>query len=183
MAEDLPRAPQWRTLIVVLATLAYPFVQTGYEIGSHGDLQFQNKLIAWATVTATFIAFMLVPRRLVPIPRWHIWLLSIPTIWALGRIAVGTFGTNAVASPALYVAGIASFVLCLPYAIYLIVRTANPDLQAIEQIRLWILMAACACLFATAGFVAGRWNTFFLSCELIKAERLTLPERCKGGTN
>jgi len=85
--EDIE--PKWRTLVVAAVALAYPVGQTGFELGAYGELFFDNKLSAWITVTATLIVLIIVPRKKRDVLNVQIWILAIPSLWLLGRFAVG----------------------------------------------------------------------------------------------
>ena len=84
MAELSETERRWRTLMVAAVALAYPLGQTGFELGAYGELLFEHKLAAWTAVTATLIVFAVLPKQFVPVPRWHMWFLAIPSLWAAG---------------------------------------------------------------------------------------------------
>ncbi|MEM7464084.1 MAG: hypothetical protein AAF362_15535 [Pseudomonadota bacterium] len=168
----------WRALVVVAVTLAYPLAQTGFELGAYGELLFDNKLVAWTAVTATMLAFAVMPKRLLPMPRWHIWIFSIPSVWLLGRFLLGVSNPGAQIHPLLFAAGIASFVICFPYAIYLIVRMANPDLADIRGVRSWSIVMSIAGIIFVIGFLTGSWNQYFIACQDARVNGTELPLHC-----
>ena len=152
MAELSETEGKWRMLVVAAVALAYPLGQTGFELGAFGELSFENKFVAWIAVTATLIVFAVLPKQFVPVPRWQLWILAIPSLWVLGRFAIGVSGPGALVHPLVFTVGIVSFVICFPYAIYLIVRVANPGLTDIRGFRLWSILAAISGIFYCAGF-------------------------------
>jgi hypothetical protein len=57
------------------------------------------------------------------------------------------FRSGALVCPSVFAVGIASLVICFPYAIYLIVRVAKQDLTDIRSFRLGSMLAAIAGFF------------------------------------
>jgi hypothetical protein len=170
--------PKWRTLVVATVALAYPVGQTGFELGAYGELFFDNKLAAWITVTATLIVLCVLPKQHLPVPRWHLWFLAIPSLWLLARFAIGVTNPGALVHPVLFAVGGASFALCVPYAIYLIVRIANPGLADLRGTRLRLWLVAIAIIFFAAGYGIGTRNDLFLTCQELRISRTELPEYC-----
>lgn len=179
MAELNETERRWRTLIVAAVALAYPLGQTGFQLGAYGELLFQHRLVAWTAVTATLVVFAVLPKPFLPMPRWHMWFLTIPSFWMLGRFAIGISGPGALVHPVVFAIGIASFIFSFPYAIYLIVRVANPDLTDIRGFRHWSILAAIAGIFFVLGFLIGTWNEFFISCQEARIGRIELPAYCQ----
>ena len=178
MAELSETERRWRTLIVAAVALAYPLGQTGFELGAYGELLFEHKLAAWTAVTAILIVFAVLPKQFVPVPRWHMWFLAIPTLWMLGRFAIGVSNPGALVHPLIFAFGIASFVICFPYTIYLIVRVANPGLAEIRGFRMWSMLAAIGGLFFALGFFIGSWNELFITCQDAQIGGMEVPEYC-----
>ena len=170
MADLNEMEPKWRTLVVAAVALAYPVGQTGFELGAYGELFFDNKLAAWITVTATLIVLCVLPKQYLPVPRWHLWFLAIPSLWLLARFAIGVTNPGALVHPVLFAVGGASFALCVPYAIYVIVRIANPGLADLRgtRLRLWF----------AAGYGIGKRNDLFLTCQELRISGTELPEYC-----
>ena len=170
--------PKWRTLVVAAVALAYPVGQTGFELGAYGELFFDNKMSAWITVTATLIVLVIVPRKKREGLNVQIWILTIPSLWLLGRFAIGLSGPGDVVHPLIFVGGAVSFALCVPYAIYLIVRIANPDLPDLRDTRLRIILALIAITFFGAGYGIGLRNELFQTCEELEVHNEVLPSYC-----
>ena len=170
--------PKWRTLVVAAVALAYPVGQTGFELGAYGELFFDNKLAAWITVTATLIVLCVLPKQHLPVPRSHLWFLAIPSLWLLARFAIGVTNPGALVHPVLFAVGGASFALCVPYAIYLIVRIANPGLADLRGTRLRLWLVAIAIIFFVAGYGIGKRNDLFLTCQELRISGTELPEYC-----
>lgn len=178
MIDSTEAEGRWRTLVVASVALAYPLGQTGFELGAHGELSFEHVLVAWTAVTATLVVLMILPKQFLPVPRWHLGFLAIPSIWMLGRLIVGVAGPGAVVHPALFVLGISSFALCFPYAIYLIVRIANPELTEIRGPRLWAILGGIGAMFMLLGFLIGTRNELFISCQEARMGKIELPQHC-----
>jgi hypothetical protein len=181
MAELSETERRWRTLMVAAVALAYPLGQTGFQLGAYGELLFQHRLVAWTAVTATFCVFAVLPKAFMPVPRWHMWILAIPSLWMFVRFAIGISASGSLIHPVIYALGIASFVVCFPYAIYLIIRVANPDLTDIRGLRLWSILAAIAGIFFVLGYLIGTWSEYFVSCQEARIGRIETPAYCRRG--
>ena len=172
--------PKWRTLVVASVALAYPVGITGFELGAYGELFFDNILSAWFTVTAVLVILVALPGRRLHLPRTHIWILAFPSLWMLSRFIVGLSSPSDLIHPLLFIAGAISFALCVPYAIYLIVRIANPELPDIRDTRLRIVLAMIAIAFFGAGYGIGLRNDLFQTCEELAVHDEELPAHCVG---
>jgi hypothetical protein len=170
--------PQWRTLVIAAVALAYPVGMTGFELGAYGEIFFDNMLSAWITVTAVLIILVAVPRKKLPGHRMHIWVLAIPSLWMLGRFITGLSSPGDLVHPLLFVTGAISFALCVPYAIYLVVRIANPELPDLRETRMRIFLALIAIAFLGAGYGIGLRNELFQTCEELQVHDEVLPAHC-----
>ena len=170
--------PRWRTLLVASVALAYPVGQTGFELGAYGELFFGRMLAAWITVTATLIVLIIVPRKKSEHLQTHLWVLAIPSVWILFRLVAGYTSPEMALHPILFAIGTISFALCVPYALYLIVRIANPGLPELREPRLRVFLAVIAVFFAAAGYGIGLSHEKFLSCQELELYGEALPSRC-----
>ncbi len=175
--------PKWRTLVVAAVALAYPVGITGFELGAYGEIFFDNMLAAWFTVTAVLVILVALPRKRLHLPRTHIWILAFPSLWMLGRFSVGLSSPSDLLHPLLFVAGAVSFALCVPYAIYLVVRIANPELPDLRDARLRIVLALIAITFFGAGYGIGLRNELVQTCEELEMHDEELPTHCVGDGN
>jgi hypothetical protein len=66
----------------------------------------------------------------------------------------------------------------VPYAIYLIVRIANPDLPPLLETRLRLFLVVFAALFYLAGYGIGLKNELFMFCEDLRMHDKALPDHC-----
>ena len=170
--------PRWRTLLVATIALAYPVGKTGFELGAYGEIFFDRMLTAWITVTATMIVLMIVPAKKKQHLHAHIWVLAIPSVWILFRLVVGYTSPDDMLHPVLFAIGTISFMLCVPYALYLIVRIANPGLSDLREPRLRIILAFIAAFFLASGYGIGLSHEKFQSCEELEVHAETLPSHC-----
>jgi hypothetical protein len=162
MSEHKHSDDNWRMLVLATAALAYPLTQTSYSLATTGVLQLEQKLVAWTTVTATMITLLLLPKQVSPAPRWQISLLAVPSVWMAGRAFLGQSTMGEFFSPILYVIGIASFALFFPYAIYLLVRVANPHFGPFNGLRQWSILVVISISFIVVGAVMGRFQDRFV---------------------
>ena len=170
---------EYRTLVVATVALTFPVGQTGFQLGADGRVSFENLIVSWIAVTATMVALLVLPSTNRSRLNAKIWILAIPSIWILSRLAVvAIWGPGTLIHPALFVLGGISYALCVPYAIVLIVRIANPDLPPLSTPRLRMTLVSIAVVFFLLGYGIGLQHDLFLSCaEMIEKGR-DLPSRC-----
>jgi len=162
MSNEMHCHGNWRMLVLAAAALAYPLTETSYSLATTGGLKLEQKLVAWTTVTATMITMFILPKGISPAPRWQVALLAVPSTWMLGRAILGQSTLGEFFSPLLYIVGIASFAVFFPYAIYLLVRVANPNLGPLNGVRQWAILAVISFCFVVAGYAMGSLQNRFI---------------------
>ena len=135
-------------------------------------------LTAWITVTATMIVLLIVPAKQKQHLRAHTWVLAIPSFWIMFRLVAGYSDPSAMVHPVLFAIGAISFGLCVPYALYLVVRIANPGLSDLSEVRLRVILAVIAVFFMVSGYGIGLNLERFQSCEELELHGDGLPAHC-----
>lgn len=177
--DNVKIQPQARTFILFALTLAYPMFGAGFELGAYGELIYERKITAWAVVTAVWLGFGIVPRAQSGIRIWQLLALAVPCLWLL---AVGFFsasGEDPVTRPLLFMLGLVSYLLCFPFAVYLVVKVVNPDLLNLYGWKPKAGVLMIALLFIFAGYLIGGHNYLFLSCNDFSVAGNMLPNNCK----
>jgi len=158
-------APQVRVLVIASVALAYSAGQAGFELGGYGEIFYQRKVGAWVAVNAVLVALMVAPRELTPVPRRHLFVLAIPSVWMLLSFARGAELGGEALFPVLFAFALVSYLVCLPYAGYILILLMKPELLSLESRRAWLSLVAIALLFLGIGYGLGRHNDLFFTCE------------------
>lgn len=168
-----------RTLLVGAVTLAYPTTMAGFELGAYGELFYDRKITAWCMVTAVLLALLLLPRRFTPASRWHYGVLAVPSIWLLVVSSIGSHTGGAIMRPVLFALSLASYLICMPYAVLLIVSIVSPDFLRFETARPKLTLVGIALFFFASGFLAGARNDVLLTCQNFEIAGETPPANCR----
>ena len=176
--ENLEIQPQARTFILFALTLAYPMFGAGFELGAYGELIYERKITAWAVVTAAWLGFGLVPRAQTGIRNWQLFALAVPCLWLLAVAIFSGSGEDPLTRPLLFMLGLVSYLLCFPFAVYLVAKVVNPDLLNLGGWKPKAGILAIALLFIVAGYLIGGYNYLFLSCNDFELAGNMLPDNC-----
>lgn len=157
--------PSIRTFLLAAVAIAAPAGETGFQIGAWGEIFYSRPMGAWAIVTSLFFAMLLVPRAELPVPRRYLLVLLIPSVWILLKMFMLEYTGGQVFHPLLFGLGAISYLLCLPFAFYLIIKIINPDLLDLQGLRPKLSLAAVLLTMFLIGFTLGRNNFLFVECE------------------
>jgi hypothetical protein len=171
-------SPQARTFLICSIALAYHVGSAGFELAAYGELFYMRKITAWSTMTATLIALLVLPRAAANVSPWQFGVLAVPSIWLVGIMILGSHSTT-ITRPVLFMLATASYLVCLPYALYLIVEIVNPDLLNLEGWKPKARLAAVAIFFFLLGYGGGVRNDLFLTCEDFEIAGDTPPMNCR----
>jgi hypothetical protein len=128
------------------------------------------------------VALLVVPRHLTPVPRRHLLVLGFPSVWLLLSLVRNTEFGGDFLYPALFALGLVSYLVCLPYAGYLLILLLQPDLLTLRGRRPWLALIGIALLFLGVGYGIGRFNHLFFTCADFVIAGDGPPENCRAVT-
>jgi hypothetical protein len=175
-------APQIRVLVLASVALAYTTGQVGFELGGYGQIFYERRVSAWVLVSAVLVALLVVPRHLIPVPRRHLLVLGIPSVWLILSLVRNSEFGGAFPYPVLFAFGLVSYLVCLPYAGYLLILLLQPDLLTLRGRRPWLALIAIALLFLGVGYGIGRHNHLFFTCADFEIAGDEPPRNCRAVT-
>lgn len=176
--QNVEIRPQAQTFIMIALTLAYPMFGAGFELGAYGELIYERKVTAWTVVTAVWLGFILVPREQTGIRNWQLLVLIVPCIWLIAAGYIRASDADSILRPLLFILGLVSYLLCLPFAIFLVVKVVNPKLLNLQGWKPKLRILAIVMLFIVAGYLFGGQNYLFLSCSDFEVAGNMLPSNC-----
>jgi hypothetical protein len=171
--------PTVKTFLICAIAMAFPLGGAGFELGAYGELFYSRKITAWSTVTAALVALSVIPRRITGVKIWQLCVLAIPSVWAVLAQILGSHTGGQITRPVLFTLATLSYVFCLPYAIYLVVQIINPDLLKISSWKPRMAVIGIGILFVLLGYVGGRNNDWFMTCEKFEIAGDTPPASCR----
>jgi hypothetical protein len=184
MKPELPKSrlaidSTTRTFLVCALALAYPLGSAGFELGAYGELLYPRKLTAWATVTATFLALAVIPRRHTGIGNKELLILAIPIMWALLAQFFSSHSDGTIMRPVLFLLATGTYVFCLPYAIYVVAQILNPEVLQLSNRMAVIALLAMGALFVAMGYLSGANNDLLMTCEQFEMAGEKIPDNCR----
>ncbi len=167
-----------QTFVICAIGLALTTGPVGFELGAFETVVFTRLYGGWFTVTAALVAFILLPKEKLPFPKNRLFFLAVPTGWMLLRLLFPLHGASDAAFPLLFVLGLVSYVLCLPYALCLIVTFVKPELMELSNPRLKLSLVIVFFLFLGFGYLFGSNHPLLLSCDDFSIAGSFIPENC-----
>jgi hypothetical protein len=79
----------------------------------------------------------------------------------------------------LFVLATLSYLVCLPYALYLVIEIINPQILTLQGWGPKLGLVAAAGFFLTAGYGAGVRNDLFMTCHDFEIAGDTPPSNCR----
>jgi hypothetical protein len=171
-------SPGARTFLLLSITLAFHMFNAGFQLGAHGELFYSNKIAAWSLVTGALVALILLPRHETGVRFWQLAVLLIPSVWALSVSYFGMQHHGEILKPVLFILVLVSQLICLPYAIYILLNIINPDLLNLSGYRPKAGAILISGLFLGAGYFSGTYNYLFLSCRDFEVAGDMPPANC-----
>jgi hypothetical protein len=171
--------PSLRTFLLLAVALAYPAWDVGFEVGVYGQVFFEKVFTAWAVSTALLIAFVATARlrKLLRPLGW--WAMCMPTVWLLVLLVFRSMPHHRTIGVVLFALGLVTYVACLPYALYVGLSVAYPDLLDLRGKRPKLLLLLLVGGLLAAGFGIGRNHRWFLTCEDFEISGSHVPADCR----
>ncbi|TNF96118.1 MAG: hypothetical protein EP297_10640 [Gammaproteobacteria bacterium] len=167
-----------RTFLLLSITLSYHMFSTGFELGAHGELLYNHKITAWSLVTGALVALLILPKQESGIKYWQLVVLLIPSLWVMLASYFGLQNQGAIVKPGLFLLATISYLICLPYAIYIIVQIVNPELLTLKGRGPKVSMIIVSVCFLVLGYLTGEHNYLFMTCEDFDIAGDMRPENC-----
>ena len=175
--------PVIRSFILIGVAVAYPAWDVGFELGAFGRIFFDKLFMVWAISTALLITLLIVPRKKLPIPAIALVMTGFPSIWLILAMLTRASPESADLRLFLFITGLVSYLACFPYAIYMAVSIAYPNLLSAKRRRPRIaLLSIIVGLFCT-GYLMGSHHQRLLTCEDFEVSGQHVPDDCQAETH
>ena len=136
----------------------------------------------FSLVVASFILLVitfLVP----PYPPAQNWLirsaLALPSLWMVSAAVVVSSTSEAVERPVFVVGLVAIGVVSVPLTLKMLVDLFTPEMKQLHSRRLTMWVVAVVAAVALAGFIVGRENHRFLTCDDFTVAGSSTPDNCE----
>ena len=168
-----------RSAILISVAAAYFAFDLGFEFGAHGTIFFEKVFFVWSISLALLIIFVIIPKRLLPVPP-TLWLATgIPTLWVLIGLANRAAPDEILFRYALTILGFAAVLVSFPYVVYVITSVIYPDFTRMDRSAPKIGIAVVLGTMLLAGYLVGTNHGKFLTCEDFELSGQFVPEDCR----
>ena len=167
-----------RSSIVISVAAAYFAWDIGFDFGVHGTIFFDKVFLVWSISLALLIIFIIVPKKILPVPR-ALWVATaIPTLWVLVGLANRAAPDEILFRHALTILGFVAVLVCFPYVAYVIVSAIYPDFTRMNRTAPKAGIALVVGIMVLAGYLVGSYHDHFLTCEDFEMSGQHVPADC-----
>jgi|GEM_PF-6768229 len=168
MSKKLPTANEAGTFVIAAIILSHAVWSVTFFYGAFEKVSYSHLLMIWV---ASFAVLLAIPfayknqegeKLFSPI---SIIILLMPTCWFALEI-LAYYNKSADAYNTIRT-GLTLVTICLslPYILYMVLQSALPEIAEIHHPKLWFGLCLIALIIAAAGYYAGSYNYYFMTCE------------------
>lgn len=173
--------PEIRTFALGTVALSTATWNIAFNLGAYRTIFYSNIFTIWVTVTAVFLVVLLVPEQDVPVPWWGKLLMLVPTVDTIFLLFTSNIDQSDITDWFVIGLSLFAFIVCLPYAVYVVVNVINADLINLPETRLKVYLVIIVLAVGMLGYWVGANNHLFLTCEDFKIAGDDLPANCRPG--
>ena len=171
------------TRIFVLSAIAMSVAvwQVTFNFGVYHTVFYEHVFTIWvASGVALIASFFIAPIKDKEVRMsWRgRFVLAAPTAWILVSLSVERSIEAALSNDILLALGLLVGLVSLPYTLYVVVLVVTPDLVQLESRKLKLGLVAIVLTVALLGFLVGRFNDYFLTCNDFLISGNAAPDRC-----
>jgi hypothetical protein len=167
-----------RSVILISVAAAFFSWDIGFEFGVYGEIFFEKVFVAWSVSLALLIIFIIIPKKLLPVPP-SLWAATaIPTLWLCIALANRAAPDDILFRHALTVLGFLAVLACIPYVAFVIISVLYPEFTRFKSPgpRLGIMLIVI--IMVVAGYLIGSNHDRFLTCDDFKLSGHFVPVNC-----
>ena len=174
--------PIVRSFILIGVAVAYPAWDVGFELGAFGRIFFEKLFMVWAISTALLISLLILPNKKRKVPYVAFAVTAFPSVWLILAMLARTSPDSADLRLFLFLTGLVSYLACFPYALYMAISVAYPELLSAKRPRPKVTLLSIIVLLFVAGYAIGRHHPRFITCEDFAFSGQHVPENCQPET-
>lgn len=173
--------PEIRTFVLGTIALSTATWNIAFNLGAYKTIFYSHIFTVWVTATAILLVVLLVPERDVPVPWWGKLLMLVPTLGVALVPISSIVGDSQLMNGFVIGLGTFAILICLPYALYVVVNVVNADLLELPETRLKVYLAIIVLVVGLIGYWVGANNRLFLNCGDFKIAGDDIPPNCRPG--
>jgi len=167
-----------RSAILISVAAAYFAFDIGFEFGAHGTIFFEKVFFVWSISLALLLIFVIIPKKVLPVPPTLWFATAIPTLWLLVGLANRAAPDEILVRHALTILGFLAVLVCFPYIVFVITSVIYPDFTRMNRNAPKVGILIVIGVMVLAGYLVGSHHDFFLTCEDFEIAGQHIPADC-----
>lgn len=180
-AGPLSAAAAGRTLAFAATGLSLLVWPLGFNLGAFDVVFYEDIFNIVVAATVALLASFIVPTRDPRRSGLRRLVLAGPAVWLSAAVLLTDSVGEAAADPLLGTVGVVVMTVSLPYGLMVLAGSLSPELRDVRGRRSVGALAGTVLVVGVAGFLVGRHNDRFLTCEDFKVSGNDLPSNCAPG--
>ena len=168
-----------RSAILITVAAAYFAFDLGFEFGVHGQIFFEKIFFVWSITLALLIIFIIIPKRLLPVPPLLWVATAIPTLWLLVGLANRAAPDEFLFRHTVTILGFVAVLVCFPYVVYVIASVIYPDFTKMDRAAPKFGIVLVISIMVLAGYLVGSNHEHFLTCDDFDIAGQHVPDGCR----
>lgn len=167
-----------RSIIVISVAAAFFAWDIGFEFGVYGQIFFEKVFVAWSVSLALLIIFIIIPKRLLQVPR-TLWVTTtIPTLWVCVALVNRAAPDEILFRHTMTVLGFLAVLVCFPYVAYVLVSVMYPEFTKMREAGPKRGVIFIILVMTVVGYVIGSSHDRFMTCEDFEISGHYVPADC-----
>ena len=168
-----------RSAILISVACSYFAWDLGFEFGVHGTIYFEKVFFVWSISFSMLLIFIIIPKKLLPVPP-SLWIATaIPTLWVLIGLAERAAPDEIMIRHVLTILGFIAVLGCIPYMAMVLASVIYPDFMKMDRTLPKIGISIVLATMVLVGYLLGANHQKFLTCEDFELSGQFVPENCR----
>ena len=167
-----------RSAIVITVAASYFAWDIGFDLGVHGRIFYDTVFLVWSVSLALLMIFIVIPKKILPVPRSLWFATAIPTLWLLVGLANRAAPDEILFRNALTILGFIAVLGCFPYVAYVITSAIYPDFTRMDRAAPKFGIVIVIGVMVLVGYLVGANHERFLTCEDFELSGQHAPANC-----
>ena len=167
-----------RSAILISVACGFFAWDLGFEFGVHGTIYFEKVFFVWSVSLSMLLIFIIIPRRLLPVPP-SLWVATaIPTLWVLIGLADRAATGDVWIRHAMTLTGFIAVLGCIPYLAIVLTSVIYPDFTKMNRMLPKLGISVVLGIMVIIGYFVGANHQKFLTCQDFELSGQFVPEDC-----
>lgn len=165
-------------VLVAAIVLSLAAFRIAFVLGAYHTVFYQDIFTVLVTSSVALVGTLAAPRGSVVRSWWSRLLLAAPAAWVIAAVTFTNSVSAAATEPLFGAFALTIAVTSVPYTVVLLARILTPGIDEIRGPRPVVALVVLVVVVAFAGWLVGRYNYHFLTCQDFTVAGDDLPSNC-----